>query len=296
MDWLRQMAGLSEAWSGVIHDTASTATLTALLCARERTSGFGQNGKGLQSGEAPLTVYGSDQSHSSIEKAALASGFGRDHLRLLPTDENHALRLDALEAAIAEDLKGGLASLRARGLRRHHRKRRRWTRWRNCRTSRNATACGCMWTPPWPARRWFSPNAARISMAGAGRLARPQPAQMDGRRLRLQRLLRARSAASHPRHEHKPELSANEAGWRGEELPGLAYPARPALPRAQVLVLPSWTWAWRVQARLRRDLVNAQWLKEQVDASPRWERLRLCHSRRCASATFPSRSPATRTR
>ena len=53
MDWLRQMTGLSEAWTGVVHDTASTATLTALLCARERASGYSQNGKGLQSGEPP---------------------------------------------------------------------------------------------------------------------------------------------------------------------------------------------------------------------------------------------------
>ncbi len=45
MDWLRQMTGLSEAWTGVVHDTASTATLTALLCARERASGYSQNGR-----------------------------------------------------------------------------------------------------------------------------------------------------------------------------------------------------------------------------------------------------------
>jgi len=96
MDWLRQMIGLSEAWTGVVHDTASTATLTALLCARERTSAFSQNGKGLQSGAAPLVVYASDQSHSSIEKGALLAGFGRDHLRLISTDKDHALRLDLL--------------------------------------------------------------------------------------------------------------------------------------------------------------------------------------------------------
>jgi aromatic-L-amino-acid decarboxylase len=48
MDWLRRMVGLSAAWTGVIHDTASTATLCALLCARERASGFSQNGGGLQ--------------------------------------------------------------------------------------------------------------------------------------------------------------------------------------------------------------------------------------------------------
>ena len=47
MDWLRQMVGLSPAWSGVIHDTASTATLCALLCAREKASGFSQQDAGL---------------------------------------------------------------------------------------------------------------------------------------------------------------------------------------------------------------------------------------------------------
>jgi aromatic-L-amino-acid decarboxylase len=53
MDWLRQMVGLSDAFSGVIHDSASTATLTALLCARERATGYSQNRGGLQGEEAP---------------------------------------------------------------------------------------------------------------------------------------------------------------------------------------------------------------------------------------------------
>src|SRR5512138_3893389 len=57
MEWLRQMLGLSTAWSGVIQDTASTSTLCALLCARERATAFGQNGPGLQSGGPPLVVY-----------------------------------------------------------------------------------------------------------------------------------------------------------------------------------------------------------------------------------------------
>jgi aromatic-L-amino-acid decarboxylase len=108
MDWLRQMVGLSGAWTGVIHDTASTATLCALLCARERASDFSQNGKGLQSGEVPLVVYTSSQSHSSVEKATLLAGYGRAHLRLIDTDETHALRLDLLEAAIQADLFAGL--------------------------------------------------------------------------------------------------------------------------------------------------------------------------------------------
>ena len=107
MDWLRQMVGLRPAFTGVIHASASTATFTALLCARERTSDFAQNGEGLQGGEAPLVVYASDQGHSSIEKAALLAGFGRDFLRLIPTDDNHALRVDLLRAEIEKDLACG---------------------------------------------------------------------------------------------------------------------------------------------------------------------------------------------
>src|SRR5664280_3648506 len=107
IDWLRQMLGLSTAFSGVIQDTASTATFCALLCARERTTAFGQDRGGLQSEDAPLVVYASDQAHSSVPKAALLAGFGAEHLRLIETDEAHALRLDLLEAAIRDDLAAG---------------------------------------------------------------------------------------------------------------------------------------------------------------------------------------------
>jgi aromatic-L-amino-acid decarboxylase len=107
MDWLRQMLDLPDTFTGVIQDTASTATFCALLCARERSSSFSQNRGGLQAEEAPLVVYASDQAHSSIPKGALLAGFGAEHLRLLGTDDDHALRLDLLEAAIAEDVAAG---------------------------------------------------------------------------------------------------------------------------------------------------------------------------------------------
>ncbi|HZJ56498.1 MAG TPA: aminotransferase class V-fold PLP-dependent enzyme [Myxococcaceae bacterium] len=107
MEWLRQLVGLPPTFSGVIQDTASTATLVALLCARERTTGHGQGRGGLQAETAPLTVYASEMAHSSIEKAALLAGLGRDNLRLLPTDEAHALRPDALEEALRTDLAAG---------------------------------------------------------------------------------------------------------------------------------------------------------------------------------------------
>ncbi len=108
IDWLRQMVGLPDAFTGVIHDTASTSTLTALLCARERTGGFCQNREGLQGGEPPLVVYASDQGHSSIEKDVLLAGFGKRHLRIVPTDRAHAMRVDALGEAVEADLAAGL--------------------------------------------------------------------------------------------------------------------------------------------------------------------------------------------
>jgi aromatic-L-amino-acid decarboxylase len=106
-DWMRQMVGLSESWSGVIQDTASSCTLVALLCARERTSGFSLVRGGLQAESAPLVVYVSAHSHSSVEKAALLAGFGRDNIRVIGTDGVHAMRADLLEAAIRADLASG---------------------------------------------------------------------------------------------------------------------------------------------------------------------------------------------
>ena len=106
-DWVRQMVGLSAAWSGVIQDTASTSTLIALLCARERITGYCLARGGLQGEDRPLVVYASGQSHSSVEKAALLAGFGRANVRSIPTDERYALRPDALASAIAADLDAG---------------------------------------------------------------------------------------------------------------------------------------------------------------------------------------------
>src|SRR5215204_131480 len=58
-DWMRSMVGLSPAWSGVIQDTASTSTLIALICARERTTGYAMARGGLQAEPQPLAVYAS---------------------------------------------------------------------------------------------------------------------------------------------------------------------------------------------------------------------------------------------
>jgi aromatic-L-amino-acid decarboxylase len=106
-DWMRQMTGLSTAWSGVIQDTASTGTLVALLCARERSSNFSLAHGGLQAERAPLTVYVSQYSHSSVEKAALLAGFGRDNLHSVAVDGNFALQPEQLAALIQADRAAG---------------------------------------------------------------------------------------------------------------------------------------------------------------------------------------------
>jgi aromatic-L-amino-acid decarboxylase len=106
-DWSRQMFGLPDGFRGVIQDTASTSTLVALLCARERSSDFSLARGGLQSSPRRLVVYTSAEGHSSIEKAALMAGFGRENLRVIPVDARYAMRADALDAAIRADLAAG---------------------------------------------------------------------------------------------------------------------------------------------------------------------------------------------
>jgi len=106
-DWLRQMLGLSDVWQGVIQDTASTSTLLALLCAREKTSTFSLVRGGLQAESKPLVVYASAHSHSSVDKAALLAGFGRENIHLVAHDASFAMRADALEQAIATDRAAG---------------------------------------------------------------------------------------------------------------------------------------------------------------------------------------------
>ena len=106
MMWLRQMLGLPDSFEGVIEDTASTATLCALLSARERATDFRGNQSGLP-GENTLTVYCSKECHSSIEKDVMIAGFGREQLRKIAVDDTFAMRPDALDQAIRDDLAAG---------------------------------------------------------------------------------------------------------------------------------------------------------------------------------------------
>jgi aromatic-L-amino-acid decarboxylase len=106
-DWVRRMVGLSARWQGVIQDTASTSTLVALICARERATAFRAERGGLQVHDRPLVVYASDLAHSSVTKAARLAGFGEANVRLIPHDARGAMRRDALRDAVAEDRHSG---------------------------------------------------------------------------------------------------------------------------------------------------------------------------------------------
>ena len=108
LDWWRQMLGLSDTWRGVIQDTASTATFVALVCARERASNHAATAGGLQAQKQALMLYVSAQAHSSVDKAAMLAGFGRDNLRVIPVDEKFDMDAGELGRAVAQDIADGL--------------------------------------------------------------------------------------------------------------------------------------------------------------------------------------------
>jgi aromatic-L-amino-acid decarboxylase len=111
LDWLRQMLGLPEGFTGVIQDTATSATLAALLCARERATGWQANEQGLAAlGGAGLRLaaYCSEEAHSSVEKGLKVAGFGRAGLRKIAADAAFALKPEALAATIAADRAAGI--------------------------------------------------------------------------------------------------------------------------------------------------------------------------------------------
>ncbi len=98
------MLGLPNGMAGVIQDSASTSTLVALLSAREKATDFQVNKRGFK--EA-LTVYASEEAHSSVEKGVKIAGFGKDSLRYIPTDDSLTMIPSKLKEAVEEDKKKG---------------------------------------------------------------------------------------------------------------------------------------------------------------------------------------------
>ncbi len=108
-DWLRQMMDLPADFRGHINDTASSSSLVALAAARHRLPGLDVRVHGLAGRpDLPaLTVYASDQAHSSIDKACIVLGVGQENVRRVASDAEFRMSVPALEEAIARDRAAG---------------------------------------------------------------------------------------------------------------------------------------------------------------------------------------------
>jgi aromatic-L-amino-acid decarboxylase len=106
MNWLRDLISLPTCFEGVIQDTASTATLAAIISAREKKTGFRINNDGLTDAQI-LRVYCSEQAHSSVEKAVKIAGIGKRNLVKIGVKDDFSMDSDNLKKAISEDLRNG---------------------------------------------------------------------------------------------------------------------------------------------------------------------------------------------
>lgn len=106
INWLRDGLGLPETFTGTIHDSATTATLSAILTMRERVLNWQGNTKGL-SAQPRIRLYASGETHSSVDKTTRIAGIGQENLVKVPTLESHAMDPEALDALIRADLDAG---------------------------------------------------------------------------------------------------------------------------------------------------------------------------------------------
>ncbi len=106
LSWLGKMIGLPTNFVGVIQDSASSATLCAILSAREKVSKYSINSTGMNE-KGIFTTYCSQETHSSIEKDVKIAGLGKDHLRKIKVDKKFAMIPEKLEDAIEKDISKG---------------------------------------------------------------------------------------------------------------------------------------------------------------------------------------------
>jgi aromatic-L-amino-acid decarboxylase len=270
-DWMRQMLGLSAGWSGVINDTASTSTLVALMCARERASDYSLSRGGLQSEDRPLVVYTTAHSHSSVEKAALLAGFGKDNVRIVAHDAAYRMRPDSLAGLIEADLADG------------------------------RRPCAIVATAGTTTTTAFDPLAAIGGVAHEHRLWLHVDAAMAGSAMILPECRHLWDGV-----EHADSLIVNAHKWLGAVFDCTLYFVRDPEHLVRVMSTnPSYLqtaadgrvknyrdWGlplgrrfralklWflireqgveQLQARLRRDLENAQWLAQEIAKEPDWK-------------------------
>ena len=105
--WLADWLGLPSSWFGMVHSTASEASLHAVIAAREAARQAAE-GAGKPFELPRMVIYTSGQAHSSIEKTTLALGLGRDACRKIAVDGEFRMRPEALDAASQNDLRAAL--------------------------------------------------------------------------------------------------------------------------------------------------------------------------------------------
>src|SRR4051812_48379336 len=101
LEWFRRWMGMPEGSRGLLTSGGSAATVTAVVAARHATVGDGGD-------VSRLTVYCSDQAHSSVAKAAWIAGVTRAHVRAVPSDDSYRMRMDSLREIVAADRRSGL--------------------------------------------------------------------------------------------------------------------------------------------------------------------------------------------
>lgn len=272
-DWMRQMCGLSDGWSGVLQDTASTSTLVALLCAREKTSHYSLVGAGLQAEARPLIVYMTAHAHSSVDKAALLAGFGRENIHIIPHDAHYAMQPDALRARIEADIAAGLVPCAV-----------------VCTTgTTTTTACDPIDAVSRVASEsglWLHVDAA---MAGSGMILPELRAHWtgidaaDSLVINPHKWLGAAFDCSlyfvrDPQHlirvmSTNPSYLRSSVDEKVKNLRDWGLPLGRRFRALKLWFLIREQGVEGLQARLRRDLGNARWLESQIRATPGWRLL-----------------------
>lgn len=112
LEWLRDFVGLPADFTGVIQDTASTSTFVALVAARERAlPGTRLTGLSVATNRGEPTLYVSEHAHSSLDKAAIATGIGLNHVRRIPVDDEFGMDATALDDELTRAAREGRVPL-----------------------------------------------------------------------------------------------------------------------------------------------------------------------------------------
>lgn len=273
MDWMRRLLGLSEAWRGVVQDSASGCALTAMIEARERAGGMSMHAAGTDQGRDRMTVYCTAHAHSSVPKAMLLAGFGREHVRQVPVREDFSMDPAALRRLVAEDRAAGFTPAAVVA---------------TCGTTAT-TALDPLEEIGRIARDeglWFHVDAA---MAGSAMILPERRWMWEGVELADSVVVNAHKwlgvafdcslffvkdpvflekvMATHPSYlqsSHDEDV-VNLRDW--------GVPLGRRFRALKLWFLLRMEGAEGLRARLRRDLDNAAWLAAQVDAAEGWERV-----------------------